>query len=251
MRDLSWLLFAVLMTGAVVPAGAQPPEREWRYFGGDEAFTRYSPVDRIDRGNVDDLEIVWRRPAADPALQAAFPDLGVSAYLRSTPIMVDGALYAPNAHGLLEAFDPATGETIWRQAPFAATEAEVAGGSTRGAAWWTDGEARRLLLVRGGYLYALDAGTGRRVSSFGLADQGRVDLDWEHPLAGEFGWTAGPIVVGDVVVVAGTTGGGRRRRRRAGGGPGGRPRLRRPHRRAALDVPRGPAGRGVRGRHLG
>ena len=205
MRNLT--LFAVLLLAVAVSAGAQSPDREWRYFGGDEAFTRYSPLEQIDRGNVGDLEIAWRRPAADPALQAAFPDLGVSAYLRSTPIMIDGVLYAPNAHGLLEAFDPATGETVWRQAPFAATDAEVAGGSTRGAAWWTDGTARRLLLVRGGYLYALDAETDRRIASFGLADQGRVDLDWEHPLAGEFDWTAGPIVVGDVVVVAGTTGG--------------------------------------------
>ena len=218
----SFRLFPVaLMTAAVVPAEAQSPAGEWRHFGADAAFTRYSPLDRINHENVGELEIAWRRPAADPELQAAFPDLGISAYLRSTPILVDGVLYAPNAQGLLEAFDPATGETLWRQPPFAATAAEVAGGSTRGAAYWTDGTDRRLLLVRGGYLYALDARTGRRVASFGLADQGRVDLDWEHPLAGEFDWTAGPIVVGDVVVVAGITGGsrvtaascGRRRRR--------------------------------------
>lgn len=65
-------------------------------------------------------------------MQEAFPDLQVNAYLRSTPVMVDDVLYAPNAVGLLEAFDPATGETVWRQAPFAATLAEVADRSTRG-----------------------------------------------------------------------------------------------------------------------
>ncbi len=188
-------------------ADTQPPAPAWRYFGADAAFTRYSPLDQIDHGNVGELEIAWRRPADDAELRAAFPDLTANAYLRSTPILVDGVLYAPNALGLLEAFDPATGETVWRQAPFAATEEEVAGSSTRGAAYWTDGTARRLLLVRGGYLYALDAATGRRVSAFGLADQGRVDLDWEHELAGEFDWTGAPIVVGDVVVVAGITGG--------------------------------------------
>ena len=81
--------------------------------GATSAATRRSRAIRrsteIDRGNVGDLEIVWRRPAADPELQAAFPDLGVNAYLRSTPIMIDGVLYAPNAHGLLEAFDPGHG----------------------------------------------------------------------------------------------------------------------------------------------
>ena len=189
------------------PRERRPRPPEWSSFGADAAFTRYSPLDQIDHGNVGELEIAWRRPADDPELRAAFPDLSVNAYLRSTPILVDGVLYAPNALGLLEAFDPATGETVWRQSPFAATEQEVAGSSTRGAAYWTDGTARRLLLVRGGYLYALDAATGRRVASFGLADQGRADLDWEHELAGEFDWTGGPIVVGDVVVVAGITGG--------------------------------------------
>ena len=191
---------------AAAPAAAQPAG-EWRYFGGDEGFTRYSPLDQIDHGNVRDLEIVWRRPGVDPVVQEAFPDLRVNAYLRSTPVMIDGALYAPNAVGLLEAFDAGTGETVWRQAAFAATLQEVAGSSTRGAAWWADGSVRRLLFVRGGYLYSVDARTGRPAPGFGLADQGRVDLRWDHPLAGDFGWSAGPIVVGDVVVVAGITGG--------------------------------------------
>ena len=214
MRELAAVILMALALADAAPARAQqsaearPAAPEWRYFGADAAFTRYSPLDQIDHANVGELQIAWRRPAVDPELRAAFPDLAVNAYLRSTPILVDGVLYAPNALGLLEAFDPATGETVWRQAPFAATEQEVAGSSTRGAAYWTDGTAQpRLLLVRGGYLYALDAATGRRVPAFGLADQGRVDLDWEHELAGEFDWSAGPIVVGDVVVVAGITGG--------------------------------------------
>ena len=206
LRRLTAVLLGLTAATAALPATAQPAG-EWRYVGGDQAFTRYSPLDRIDRENVGGLEIVWRRPGLDPAVQEAFPDLQVNAYLRSTPVMVDGVLYAPNAVGLLEAFDPATGETVWHQAPFAATLAEVAGRSTRGAAYWTDGAARRLLTVRGGYLYSVDARTGRPAPAFGLADQGRVDLRWDHPLAGDFDWSAGPAVVGDVVVVAGTTGG--------------------------------------------
>ena len=107
-------LVAFLLTGATAAgAVAQEPSAEWSYFGGDHAATRYSALDLIDRNNVHDLEIVWRRPAADPALLAAFPDLQPNAYLRSTPIMVDGVLYAPDALGFVEAFDPATGETIW------------------------------------------------------------------------------------------------------------------------------------------
>ena len=36
----------------------------------------------------------------------------------TSPLVIDGVLFAPNALGLLEAFDPGTGGTVWRQAPF-------------------------------------------------------------------------------------------------------------------------------------
>lgn len=207
MRNVTRAMVWVLATVAGTQAAAQELESEWSYFGGDEAYTRYSPLDQVDRDNVHNLKIVWRRPAVDPEILAAFPDLQPNAYLRSTPIMVDGVLYAPNALGLLDAFDPASGETVWRQAPLVATLEEVAGRSTRGAAYWSDGVDQRLLLVRGEYLYALDPATGRRLPGFGFADQGRVALHWDRPLADRFSWSSGPIVVGDVVVVAGTTGG--------------------------------------------
>jgi glucose dehydrogenase len=205
MRTTNLLLLVLL--GFAPGVTAQEPAREWRYFGGDKAFTRYAPFDQIDRHNVDQLEIVWRRPAADPELLRAFPDLQPNAYLKSTPVIIEGVLYAPNAFGLLDAFDPATGETVWRQPPFVATEEEVAGRSTRGVAYWSDGTDQRLLLVRGEHLYALDPATGRRMPGFGLSDQGRADLHWDRPLAEQFSWSGGPIVVGDVVVVAGTTAG--------------------------------------------
>ena len=88
----------VLVLCVVTPAmaGAQEPAGEWSYFGADKAFTRYSPLDQIDRDNVSDLRIVWRRPAVDPELRAAFPDLRPNAYLKSTPVKIDDVLYAPN-----------------------------------------------------------------------------------------------------------------------------------------------------------
>ena len=203
------LVLAMLSILPVVTLTAQEPAgASGATTAGDEAFTRYAPLDQIRPAETStSSRIVWRRPALDPELREAFPGLRPSAYLKSTPVIVGDVLYAPNAVGLLEALDPATGATVWRQRPMAATLEEVAGQSTRGVAYWSDGDDERLLLVRGEYLYALDPTTGRRIPGFGLADQGRVDLHWDRPLAEEFGWTAGPIVVGDVVVVAGTTGG--------------------------------------------
>jgi quinoprotein glucose dehydrogenase len=201
------LLAISLMVAAAasISARADDPGSEWGYFGGDRAFTRYSPLAQIGPENVSKLSILWRRPAVGANLKAAYPELRVSGNFRSTPIFVDGVLYAPNGVGLLTAIHPATGETIWEQEPFAPTIDEAAGQSPRGIDYWRDGSGMRLFLTRGEYLYAVDSKTGNLVPDFG--DGGRVSLHWEAPLAGLFNWTAGPIVVSDVVVVAGITGG--------------------------------------------
>jgi quinoprotein glucose dehydrogenase len=208
-RDLVFaFVFVGLFSGT--PAEGRPaqqgrPEHEWRYYGSDKAFTRYSALDQIDRDNVERLEIAWRRPAVDAALIRAFPDLTVSSYLRSTPVMIEGVLYAPNGVGLIEAFDPGTGATLWRQRPFEPTLEFVSGRSNRGLDSWSEGSGRRLFAVREPYLYALDAETGEYIPDFGAG--GRAYLTAPSPEAEGFRWSSGPIVVGDVVVVAGIIGG--------------------------------------------
>jgi quinoprotein glucose dehydrogenase len=175
---------------------AEQAPGSWPYYGGDLAFNRYSALDQIDRDNVDQVQVLWRRPAIEPSLLAAHPDLAVNNYQRATPVLSDGVLFAPNAVGLVEAFDPATGETLWVQAP--ESEDDIRGRSSRGVAVWSSGAERRLIAVRGSHLYALDPDTGDPISGFG--DDGRVLLD----AGGRYGWSSGPIVVGDVAVVGGT-----------------------------------------------
>ena len=200
-RTLLLLALPSVIGGCGSPPGTG--EIDWPYFGGDKAFTRYSPAGLISAENVDDLEIAWRRPAVDASLRDGLPELVVSGNLRATPAMIDGVLYATNGVGLAEAFDPATGETVWVQEPAHRTLEEVSGPSTRGLAYWTDGSERRLLLVRKGTLHALDARDGSAIEDFGGG--GRVDL--LPPGARSFGWTSGPIVVADVIVVGGTVDG--------------------------------------------
>ena len=198
-------LVAVVAGGAVVVRSQQQrPTREWRYYGADHAFTRYSPLDQVTRDNVRNLKIAWRRPAVNSTLTDAFPELRVNPYLKSTPIVVDGVVYTQNAHGLVTAFDGATGKTLWEQEP---AKEEAAGEPTRGLDFWQNGANRRLIAIRGEYLYALDAKTGKPSPDFGTG--GRVELHFgdPQPLAGKFTDTSGAIVVGDVVVVAGYTNG--------------------------------------------
>jgi len=199
------LLVGILAAGSWHLGAQTAPVGEWTYWGGDRAFTRYSGLDQISADNVSQLRVAWRRPGVDPSVKQAFPDLRVSGNFRSTPLMIGGVLYAPNAIGLVRAMDPATGETRWEQKPFANTIEEVSRPSPRGVDYWKSGTEERLILVRGEYLYALNLKTGDYIRDFG--DQGRVSLHWDHDLAALFSWTAGPIIANDVIIVAGATSG--------------------------------------------
>jgi quinoprotein glucose dehydrogenase len=193
-------------TIAVVASQAPASPTEWRYYGGNKGFTRYSALDQINRDNVKNLRIAWRRPAQNDKMIAAFPDTRPNAYLRATPVMIDGVLYTQDAHGLVIALDGETGRTIWEQ-PFGRDLDDARGASTRGVDYWPSGADRRIFAIRGEYLYALNATTGVAVPTFGT--QGRVLLRFadRQPLAGRFNDSTGPLVLGNVVVVTGNTGG--------------------------------------------
>lgn len=201
---LAGALLGTLATAPPLPAQATASTvSNWSYFGSDRGFKRYAPHTQIDASNIGQLSILWRRPGVDPSLLEQFPGLVVPPNLMATPTLVDGVLYAPNAVGLVEAFDPATGETLWTQQPFEPTLEEAAGSSTRGVDVWKDGSIGVVLAVRGEYLYALDQTTGAPMEGFG--EGGRILLRPEG--ARRYHWTSGPIVVGDVVVVAGNNDG--------------------------------------------
>lgn len=208
-RRLSAYLMALSLASALLQVTSAQTSRSadagmWRYWGGSAGVTKYSALDQIGPSNVKSLTIVWRRPGIDPRLTGAFPDLTPSANLRGTPIMVDGVLYAPNAVGLLEAFDPETGRTIWVQEPFEPGLRGVAGQSTRGAAYWRSGTEERLFITRGEYLEAVDPKTGKPLPGFG--SRGRVNLRANSPWARGYAWTGAPVIVGDIVVLSGSNG---------------------------------------------
>ena len=136
----------------------------WDHYAGD-GFQRYSSLDQIDANNVSQLQILWRKSGIDSQLADAFPGVTLGSYLRSTPIIMDGVIYASNALGLVEAWDAGTGATIWVQQPPAPDE--ITGQSNRGIEFWSSGSDRRIISTRGEYLYALDADSGSRVQGFG------------------------------------------------------------------------------------
>ncbi len=195
----------VLHLAGAAPMQAQTgaPDGEWPVYGGDPGHTRYAALDQIDASNVADLEIAWRWNARN---------FGPNPFVRSatTPLMVDGVLYATaGMRRSVVAIDAGTGETLWmwRMEEGERLEEAPRANPGRGVAYWSDGRGDdRILVVTPGYhMAALDAHTGMPVEGFG--NHGLVDLNEGHrtrdgiPLVGTIGASSPPTVVGDVVVV--------------------------------------------------
>lgn len=198
-RSKAGLAAAALLV--TYPAAAQlgATGGQWRAYSGDNGATKYSALAQIDRDNAARMQIAWRRPAVDASILARVPTLRPANNFRVTPLMIDGVLYSPNGIGFVEAFDPGTGQTIWVEAPFEDGPAGYQGTATRGVAYWSDGDQRRILVQRSNYLMALDAETGEPFTDFG--DGGRVDLNEGLGPNLTYTWSGAPIVVRDVVVL--------------------------------------------------
>ena len=193
----------VINVSAVMPSAvAQGTENgEWRSYGGDIKNTRYSPLEQIDAGNFNDLEIAWRIKMSSFGPNPEYN-------FQSTPLMVDGVIYSTaGSRRAVIAADAGTGELLWMHRfdegeRGAATPRRLSG---RGLAYRDDGASGQIVYVTLGYqLIVLDAATGHRMSSFGT--DGVVDLmqnmDQDiDPLAGEIGLHAAPLVVGDTIVI--------------------------------------------------
>ncbi len=180
------------------------PVADWPAYGGDIGGTRYSPVEQIDRGNVDRLEIAWTYHTGDV-------DFGTETLIgtafQNTPIVVGDTLYLCSPRNKAIALDAATGEERWVYD----ARVDTAGMyivTCRGVSYYLDAQVRdggvcRERIFMGtldARLIALDAKTGKPCQEF--ADGGEIDLSAGigNRYPGEYGVTSPPLVLGDVVV---------------------------------------------------
>ena len=200
----------VLSVPAPLPAYGQSGAKggEWRTYGGDLGSTRYSRLDQITRDNFQNLEIAWRFKTDNLGPR---PELR----LQATPLMVNGVLYTVGgSRRAVVALDAETGELRWMYSRDEGDRGRMAPRqlSGRGLAYWADGQEERVVYITAGYqMIALDARTGRPVSTFGT--NGVVDLKKEmdqqiDPITGEVGLHAAPMIAGDVIVVGAAHRGG-------------------------------------------
>ena len=195
--QLPFWAFLIVLVFSTPSSAQQGTTGEWHVHGGDSGYTRYSSLDQINTDTVGDLDIAWRRSSVDASLILQWPDLQYSNQLRSTPIMVDGILYASNGIGLVEAFDPGTGQTLWVQDHSFLGDDTPRGASNRGVAYWADGADKRIFSIRPPYLLATNASTGQSLDSFG--SNGKVDLRYDAETG--YSGTSPPVVVKDVVIL--------------------------------------------------
>jgi quinoprotein glucose dehydrogenase len=193
-----------MLAASAVSAQSGARDGQWRAYGGDNAASRYAPLDQIDESNVAKLALAWRRPAIDASILAAVPGMRAERIFRATPLMVDGVLYSPNGIGFVEAFDAGTGKTVWVEQPLEPAPNGYRGTSTRGVAYWSDGRDARILVQRSEYLLALDAKTGKHFENFGAG--GRVHLSAGYGPDMVYTWSGAPLVIGDVVVLGSSPG---------------------------------------------
>ena len=209
MRRL-WFIVVLALGWMAAPASGQTRVQspaygtengEWRTYGGDLRSTRYSPLDQINAGNFNKLEVAWRFKTDSLGPRAEYN-------FQSTPLMVKGVLYfTAGTRRAAVAVDARTGEMIWMHHINEGKRGDSAPRrlSGRGVAYWTDGREERIIYVTLGYqMVALDAKTGVPVPTFGK--NGVVDLKLEDDqvmdlVTGEVGLHSAPIVSNDVVVI--------------------------------------------------
>jgi len=158
------------------------PQNWLTYYGAYESW-RYSPLDQINRSNIEQLRPVW-------AFESGVTDGG----LQAAPLVVDGTMYVSTAWNRVFALDAATGEQIWRYDYPRPDQVPGIYGT------WNRGVAVAYGLVFMGtldnHVVALDRETGEEVW--------RVEVENSKQCGCNI--TAAPLVVKDLVIT-GVTGG--------------------------------------------
>ncbi|MGH9650564.1 MAG: PQQ-binding-like beta-propeller repeat protein, partial [Terriglobales bacterium] len=126
---------------------------DWLSTGRTYDEQRYSPLERIDAGNVKDLGLAW------------YADMDTARGQEATPLVIDGRIYITTAWSKVKAYDGVSGRLLWDYDPKVPGETAVKACCdvvNRGLAAW----GKRLYFgTLDGRLIALDRDTGRPVWS--------------------------------------------------------------------------------------
>jgi quinohemoprotein ethanol dehydrogenase len=161
-----------------LPAGEAD---QWLTPGRDANGTYYSPLQDINTGNVGKLGFAWHYR------------LGTNRGQESTPLVIDGVMYASSNFGRVYALDAATGQELWKYDPhidgqwarYACCDAV-----NRGLAAF---DGRLFVGALDGWLHALDARTGQLAW--------KVDTLIDRSAHKPYTLTGAPLLAGDLIII--------------------------------------------------
>ena len=174
-----------------------PPPGEWLSWRGAQNSWGYSPLEQINTGNVNQLQLVW---------SWAMDDTGAG---QAAPLIHNGVMFLPGPRGVIQALDAASGDLIWEYRPgitasIDGTERAISREALGAAAMPATAYAgvgrgvQKNIAIYGEMIYAatenasivgIDARTGLLVWETRTAD----------PALGYY-YTAGPIIANGVLV---------------------------------------------------
>jgi len=165
---------AQVSTDRLVNAAREP--QQWLMYSGAYDGSRFSPLDQINRTNVQQLALQW-------VFQT-----GVRGSHETTPLVIDGMLYMTTPQNHAYAIDVRTGRPLWHYERNLPKEMSLCcGPQNRGLAALGD---RLFLGTLDAHMVALDAKTGRVRWDVAAADADKG-----------YSFTGAPLVVKDKVVI--------------------------------------------------
>ena len=165
-------------------ASIMNPGGEWLSYGRTYREQRFSPLDSVNRDNVDELDLVW-----------SFK-FDTARGMEATPIVHDGVIYVSTGWSHVHAIDARSGEELWHydaKVPKAQLAKTCCGPVNRGVAIWQEDSDSPLQVFFGaldGRLIALDAATGME--------------NWSvqsTPTDGNYSVTGAPRIVKGMIII--------------------------------------------------
>ena len=151
----------------------------WDNPGGDWAGSHFSRLEGLTKANVGELGLAWEY------------DLGTARVQESTPLVIDGVMYASGNLGRVYALNAVTGEELWTFVP----EMDMQVARSACCDWANRGiavaQGKVITAALDGTLYALDAETGA------IAWQVDTIIDKTRGYTS----TGAPEVAGDLVLI--------------------------------------------------
>jgi len=137
---------------------ANPPANDWLMWRRTANHWGYSPLDQINKSNVDDLRLAWAW-TMEPGLQ------------ETTPLVHDGIMFLAQACDFIEAVDATNGNPLWEYRRPTVDHIASLSCANRNATLYQD---QIIIATRDAFLVSLNARTG--------------EVTWEHEVGD---WTIG------------------------------------------------------------